>query len=84
MPRILLTIGLLRTFLFGGWAYITSRDDGPVHEIFGIGYLICAIPWTVGVIIMAPSNRRTRRYRTIIATCLYATWIPMVFLLHST
>jgi Frag1/DRAM/Sfk1 family len=79
LPRILLIIGFLRTFLFGTWAYVTSTEGPVVHEIVGIGYLFCTVPWTLGIISMAPVNPRTRKYRKIVAGCLYATWIPMIF-----
>jgi hypothetical protein len=32
----------------------------------------------VGIILMAPPNRRARKYRKIIAGCLYFMWLPMI------
>ncbi|KAK7033044.1 protein cwh43 [Favolaschia claudopus] len=47
-PLVTLTSGLLRTITCGGWVYITSSDDGEVHDFFMISYLVLTIPWMWG------------------------------------
>lgn len=82
--KFILYLGLVRTLLFGIFAYVSSKEDFNVHELFGLGYLVLTLPWTLGIIYMAPPNRRARRYRKIIAGCLYFMWLPMIicFVLH--
>ena len=85
ISRPLIIIGLLQTLLFGVWAYVTSTEDIVIHEISGIGYLFCSLPWTLGIISIAPRNPRAQRYRKVIAGFLYAMWLPMIlfFVLHK-
>ena len=85
ISTLLIGIGLLQTFLFGVWAYVTSTEDILIHEISGLSYLACSLPWTLGIISVAPSNPRAQLFRKIIAGCLYTMWIPMIlfFVLHK-
>ena len=85
ISKLLLMIGLLQTLLFGAWAYVTSTEDIVIHEISGIGYLFCSLPWTLGIISIAPRNPWAQRYRKVIAGLLYSMWIPMIlfFILHK-
>jgi predicted secreted protein len=85
ISKLLITIGLLQTFLFGVWAYVTSTEDILVHEISGLSYLVCSLPWTLGIISIAPDNPRAQRCREIIAGTIYAMWIPMIsfYVLHK-
>ena len=79
MPRIMLFVGILRTFLFGVFAYVSSTESFIVHEIAGLGYILCTLPWTMSIISVAPKSPRTRKYRKIFAGCLFATLIPMIY-----
>jgi len=64
---------------------VTSTEDILVHEISGLSYLVCSLPWTLGIISIAPDNPRAQRYRKIIASGIYVMWIPMIlfFILHK-
>jgi Frag1/DRAM/Sfk1 family len=79
MPKIVAAIGVLRTFLCGGWVYVTSTDDHGFHDITMIGYLLCTLPWTLGIISMSPLNPRALKYRKIIAGSFFGTLIPLIY-----
>jgi Frag1/DRAM/Sfk1 family len=79
MPKVVVAIGVLRTFLCGGWVYVTSTDDHGFHDITMIGYLLCTLPWTLGVISMSPLNPRALKYRKIIAASFFGTLVPLIY-----
>jgi hypothetical protein len=79
LPKIIAAIGVLRTFLCGGWVYVTSTDDHGFHDIAMIGYLLCTLPWTLGVISMSPLNPRALKYRKWIAGSFFATLVPLIY-----
>src|SRR5271167_834352 len=79
MPKIVAAIGVLRTLLCGGWVYVTSTDDHDFHDITMIGYIICTLPWTLGIISMSPLNPRALKYRKIIAGSFFGTLIPLIY-----
>jgi len=79
LPKIIAAIGILRTFLCGGWVYVTSTDDHGFHDIAMIGYLLCTLPWTLGVISMSPLNPRALKYRKWIAGSFFATLVPLIY-----
>jgi Frag1/DRAM/Sfk1 family len=79
MPKIIAAIGVLRTFLCGGWVYVTSTDDHGFHDIAMIGYLLCTLPWTLGIISMSPLHPRALKYRKIIAGSFFGTLIPLIY-----
>jgi hypothetical protein len=79
MPKIVASIGVLRTFLCGGWVYVTSTDDHGFHDVTMIGYLLCTLPWTLGIISMSPYNPRALKYRKIIAASFFGTLIPLIY-----
>ena len=58
----LFAFGLLRTLLCGGWVYVTSSDDGLVHDVCMILYIVMNVPWMAGSVIMS-KGRRVRRLR---------------------
>lgn len=75
-----LVFGIIRTFLCGGWVYVTSNDDHDVHDIFMISYIICNLPWMLGGIACTPPRSAlVRRRRKIIATTFFATIIPLIY-----
>ncbi|PWN42281.1 hypothetical protein IE81DRAFT_323604 [Ceraceosorus guamensis] len=43
--KVLLAVGVLRTFSCGGWVYITSTDDHDVHDVCMIAYLVLTPAW---------------------------------------
>lgn len=79
MPKVVAAIGVLRTFLCGGWVYVTSTDDHGFHDIAMIGYLLCSLPWALGIISMSPRNPRALKYRKIIAGSFFGTLIPLIY-----
>ena len=79
MPKIIAAIGVLRTFLCGGWVYVTSTDDHDFHDIAMIGYLVCTLPWTLGIIAMSPINPKAIKYRKIVAGSFFATLVPLIY-----
>jgi hypothetical protein len=79
MPKIIAAIGVLRTFLCGGWVYVTSTDDHGFHDITMIGYLLCTLPWTLGVISMSPLNPRALKYRKLLAASFFGMLVPLIY-----
>jgi Frag1/DRAM/Sfk1 family len=79
MPKIVAGVGVLRTLLCGGWVYVTSTDDHGFHDIAMIGYLLCTLPWTLGIISMSPINPRALKYRKIIAASFFGTLVPLIY-----
>ncbi|KAI7899011.1 Frag1/DRAM/Sfk1 [Cokeromyces recurvatus] len=70
LSEILLGIGLIRTVACGGWVYITSTDDHSIHDIAMIIYLLCTLPWQLGVLYttdakLYPTALKRRRYLTM-------------------
>ena len=79
LPKVVAAVGVLRTFLCGGWVYVTSTDDHGFHDITMIGYLLCTLPWTLGVISMSPLNPQALKYRKIIAGMFFGTLVPLIY-----
>lgn len=79
LPKIVAAIGVFRTLLCGGWVYVTSTDDHGFHDITMIGYLLCTLPWTLGVISMSPLNPVSLKYRKLIAGTFFATLVPLIY-----
>jgi len=79
MPKVIAAIGILRTFLCGGWVYVTSTDDHGFHDITMIGYILCTLPWTLGIISMSPLNPRAVKYRKIIAASFFGLLVPLIY-----
>jgi Frag1/DRAM/Sfk1 family len=78
ISRFLIVLGIVRTLLFGIWAYVSSTEDIVLHEITGLGYLICTLPWTITIISIAPQVPRAQRLRKVIAACIYTLWVPII------
>ncbi|KAI1131460.1 Frag1/DRAM/Sfk1 family protein [Nemania abortiva] len=79
LPKFVAAMGLFRTFMCGGWTYVTSTDDHDWHDIFMISYLVATIPWTAGCLALSPPNAKAVKYRKYIATAFFTTIIPMVY-----
>ncbi|CAG8533236.1 8088_t:CDS:2, partial [Scutellospora calospora] len=78
--KFLLVIGLIRTFSCGGWVYITSSDDHDVHDIAMITYLICTLPWMLGVLSTTPQiSYNSLKYRRWLCIAFFATLVPMIY-----
>jgi len=79
MPKVIAGVGVLRTLLCGGWVYVTSTDDHGFHDIAMIGYLLCTLPWTLGIISMSPINPRAVHYRKVIAASFFGSLVPLIY-----
>ncbi|KAJ7931407.1 Frag1/DRAM/Sfk1 family-domain-containing protein [Mycena leptocephala] len=82
-PVVTLISGVLRTIACGGWVYVTSSDDGEVHDFFMISYLILTIPWMSGCIACAPSQTPGNHCMVLISsdreTSFFLSLIPLVY-----
>ncbi|OXN24527.1 hypothetical protein CDV57_06552 [Aspergillus fumigatus] len=79
LPKIVAGVGLFRTFMCGGWTYVTSTDDHDWHDIFMISYLVATLPWTFGCLALSPNNRRAVKYRKIMAGLFFGTLVPLIY-----
>lgn len=84
-PKFVAFVGLTRTFLCGGWVYVTSTDDHGWHEIFMILYLVFTLPWTLGCIALSPMNKKAIKHRKILAGLFFGTLVPLIhyFIQHK-
>ncbi|KAF3196883.1 hypothetical protein TWF192_003652 [Orbilia oligospora] len=79
LPKFVAFTGVARTFLCGGWVYITSTDDHDWHDIFMISYLVLTLPWTLGCLATSPVNAKAIKYRKILATLFFGTLVPLIY-----
>ncbi|KAK6359623.1 hypothetical protein TWF696_000769 [Orbilia brochopaga] len=79
LPKFVAFTGVARTFLCGGWVYITSTDDHDWHDIFMISYLVLTLPWTLGCLATSPVNQKAVKYRKILASLFFGTLVPLVY-----
>ncbi|KAG7662213.1 CWH43 [[Candida] subhashii] len=79
LPYITLISGVLRTFMAGGWMYITSTDDHDAHDVFMIAYMVLTIPWTVGMTLLSPRNTFQRKARFYSAVAFFGTIGPLIY-----
>lgn len=76
----LLLVGIVRTVSCGGWVYITSTDDHLTHDITMITYLVCTLPWQLGVVYTsARNNQQALKWRRIFTCAFFATLPPMIY-----
>ncbi|KAK6527918.1 hypothetical protein TWF281_009179 [Arthrobotrys megalospora] len=79
LPKFVAFTGTARTFLCGGWVYITSTDDHDWHDIFMISYLVLTLPWTIGCLATSPVNAKAIKYRKILAGLFFGTLVPLIY-----
>ncbi|KAK6345131.1 hypothetical protein TWF718_007060 [Orbilia javanica] len=79
LPKFVAFTGVARTFLCGGWVYITSTDDHDWHDIFMISYLVLTLPWTLGCLATSPVNAKAIKYRKILASLFFGTLVPLIY-----
>ncbi|KDQ53108.1 hypothetical protein JAAARDRAFT_39481 [Jaapia argillacea MUCL 33604] len=80
LPMVVFLSGILRTFLCGGWVFITSNDDHDIHDILMISYIVCNLPWMLGGISCTTlGNEKAQQRRQLIATTFFASMIPMIY-----
>lgn len=76
----LLLVGIVRTVACGGWVYITSTDDHFTHDIAMGLYLVCTLPWQLGVIYTsARNNAQALKYRRFLTAAFFTTLPPMIY-----
>lgn len=76
----LLTIGIFRTVACGGWVYITSTDDHLTHDITMILYLLCTLPWQLGVLYSSSNENKTAvKWRKLLTSAFFTTLPPMIY-----
>lgn len=96
--RILLTVGILRTFACGGWVYVTSTDDHDVHDVMMGAYLLLTPPWmliTSGSLAVQPNKNslvvtssrdaladKARKMRRIAASAFFGMIPFMIFFFY--
>ncbi|KAI8081582.1 Frag1/DRAM/Sfk1 [Halteromyces radiatus] len=76
----LLIVGLIRTISCGGWTYITSTDDHDLHDLAMGLYLVCTLPWQLGV--LSTSSRQLPhllKWRRLLVTAFFGTTPFMIY-----
>ncbi|KAI8082369.1 Frag1/DRAM/Sfk1 [Thamnidium elegans] len=79
LGKMLLSVGIIRTIACGGWVFITSTDDHSIHDIAMVIYLLCTLPWQIGVLCTSPNNAVTLKKRKILSTLFFGTLPPMIY-----
>jgi hypothetical protein len=78
--KFLLGVGLVRTVSCGGWVFITSTDDHMTHDVAMVVYVLCTLPWQLGVIYTTPStNSEAIKRRRLFTLAFFGTLPPMVY-----
>ncbi|KAI9288989.1 Frag1/DRAM/Sfk1 family-domain-containing protein [Umbelopsis sp. AD052] len=78
--NFLLGVGLVRTVACGGWVYITSSDDHLTHDIAMVLYLLCTLPWQIGVLSTSDKkNPAAVRWRKFFTFAFFTTLPPMIY-----
>jgi hypothetical protein len=73
-------VGIIRTVACGGWVYITSTDDHLTHDIAMILYLLCTLPWQLGVLYSsAKANQTAVKWRRSLTSAFFITLPPMIY-----
>ncbi|KAI8387975.1 Frag1/DRAM/Sfk1 family-domain-containing protein [Radiomyces spectabilis] len=75
----LLTVGVIRTVACGGWVYITSTDDHLTHDIAMILYLVCTLPWQLGVLYTSSKNAAALKWRRLFTIAFFTSLPPMIY-----
>lgn len=78
--KFLLAVGLVRTVSCGGWVYITSTDDHMTHDVAMVIYVLCTLPWQLGVIYTTSSaNTEAIERRRWFTLAFFGTLPPMIY-----
>jgi hypothetical protein len=75
-----LAVGLIRTLSCGGWTFITSTDDHDLHDIAMAVYLLCTLPWQLGVLSTSARHLPTLlKWRRILVAAFFGTTPFMIY-----
>ncbi|CAO3617811.1 unnamed protein product [Cunninghamella blakesleeana] len=78
--KFLLATGIIRTISCGGWTYITSTDDHMSHDVAMVIYLLCTLPWQLGVLYTTPKNNAAGlKWRRFFTIAFFASLPPMIY-----
>lgn len=78
--KFLLAVGVIRTVSCGGWVYITSTDDHMTHDVAMVIYLLCTLPWQLGVLYTSPNaNTAAIKRRRYLTMAFFGTLPPMIY-----
>jgi hypothetical protein len=78
--KFLLAIGIIRTVSCGGWVYITSTDDHLTHDVAMVIYLLCTLPWQLGVLYTSPNTSEISiKRRRLLTIAFFGTLPPMIY-----
>lgn len=77
--KSLLAIGIIRTIACAGWVFITSTDDHTIHDIAMVFYLLCTLPWQLGVLYTSPKNPNALKRRKLLSGLFFGTLPPMIY-----
>ncbi|GAN01972.1 fgf receptor activating protein [Mucor ambiguus] len=78
--KFLLAVGVVRTVSCGGWVYITSTDDHMTHDVAMVIYLLCTLPWQLGVLYTSPNaNVASIKRRRGLIMAFFGTLPPMIY-----
>lgn len=76
----LLSVGVVRTVACGGWVYITSTDDHLTHDVAMVLYLLCTLPWQLGVLYSSSKESQTAvKWRRFLTAAFFTTLPPMIY-----
>ncbi|GAA5895742.1 hypothetical protein JCM6882_001368 [Rhodosporidiobolus microsporus] len=80
LPGVLAAVAATRTLFCGGWVFVTSSDDGDLHDIFMIGYIVLNLPYMSLSTFLTPSTARdAKSARRWLGTSFFATIVPLVY-----
>lgn len=79
VPEFVVSIGLFRTLMCGGWTYVTSTDDHDWHDICMISYIAATIPWTSGCFKLGSRTPTAKKYRKIFSGLFFGAMLPMIY-----
>jgi hypothetical protein len=77
---VLLNIGVVRTVSCGGWVYITSTDDHFAHDVSMVIYVLCTLPWQLGVLYSSSAaSIAAKKWRRRLTIAFFGTLPPMIY-----
>ncbi|KAI8075347.1 Frag1/DRAM/Sfk1 [Gilbertella persicaria] len=78
--KFLFLVGMVRTVACGGWVYITSTDDHQTHDVAMTIYLLCTLPWQLGVLYTCSNTDTVAiKRRRMLTMTFFGTLPPMIY-----